>query len=300
MPLRKKRPASQLESDDPLEFVALYCKRRNIAFEIGSSPVEKLCAKAAASAREEYKTFRNALHTREDAPDRRALSPAQKYTIRLHNNRKSASASKVFSEVLKREHAAHLASITPSQAATLQSRDRETSNLRTTIYQLEGALKAEKRRVHTLQKHNDHLLTKLAHANFTHAPVQEVVQPPTTTSLEHVPASTALHQRYVNSRASPPIASWPLSPVNIALPDSDVKDFHTGLTCTQSQDADEKAHAPKSSLPMSSSLPLALLNSQPASQNDIPFKSLNTDELGGPLPGSDFFNGSQNSSKGLP
>lgn len=39
----------------------------------------------------------------EDKSDRRGLSPAQKYSIRLLNNRKSAYASKVYAEVYKRD-----------------------------------------------------------------------------------------------------------------------------------------------------------------------------------------------------
>lgn len=44
----------------------------------------------------------------EDKSDRRGLSPAQKYSIRLLNNRKSAYASKVYAEVYKRDLSSRL------------------------------------------------------------------------------------------------------------------------------------------------------------------------------------------------
>eukprot|EP00178_Gracilaria_changii_P019852 TRINITY_DN575_c0_g2_i1.p1 TRINITY_DN575_c0_g2~~TRINITY_DN575_c0_g2_i1.p1 ORF type:complete len:300 (+),score=59.19 TRINITY_DN575_c0_g2_i1:132-1031(+) len=285
-----KRPAPELPSDDPLEFVAAYCKRRKIAFEIGHSAVERECLEAAADAREQYKAMRNALHAAAaadadaPAPDRRGLSPAQKYTIRLHNNRKSANASKVYAEVLKREHAARLA----SQDVAAHTSHARTVHLTARVHALEQSLANEKSHVSVLQKENERLKLRLESRTC----VPRNATPP----IADVPvaASTALHQRIVNSRVSNVVTSWSQLSQPLALHESDGKEFHTGLTCSQSQDVEDKPQVlPRVSLPISSAVQIGVLNSSQTSHDMTPFKSLNSDELVAPCPGSDFFNGSQ-------
>lgn len=107
-----KRKAGEIDYEDPMSFVTDYCRRHGVTQEPGNSDIEKSCAARAMDAREEYKEKRDAATVNspnagttpgEDRCDRKGLSPAQKYTIRLQNNRKSANASKVFNEVFKRE-----------------------------------------------------------------------------------------------------------------------------------------------------------------------------------------------------
>lgn len=112
MPRPNKRKAGEIDFDDPMSFVTDYCRRHGVTQNPGDSEIEKVCATRAMEAREEYKEKRDAAAANtsfdeetiaEDRPGRKGLSPAQKYTIRLQNNRKSANASKVYNEVFKRE-----------------------------------------------------------------------------------------------------------------------------------------------------------------------------------------------------
>lgn len=88
------------------------------------------------------------------------------------------------------------------------------------------------------------------------------------------------------------MSSWTFSPP--ADPDVNVNPkIHTGLTCTQSQ-PDEPEDKPLVRMP-ASSMPLNLLGSQQSQDN--PYKAtLGSEDL--PLPpGSDFFVGSQGTTK---
>ncbi|CAN8076990.1 unnamed protein product [Agarophyton chilense] len=270
MPRPNKRPAADFaaDCDDPLHFVQVYCKRRNIAFDTGASPVEKMCHAAASHARDEFKRIRNACRSdRSPAPDRTGLTPAQKYTIRLQNNRRSASASKVYTEILKREHAHRLVQLSMRVA------------------HLQRTLDDEKAR-------SNRLLKRL---------LQDARVSASAASQQPAP-STPLHQRFVNSRApdSNNIPPCSLSPVALhhseTLHHSDAAHFHTGLTCSQSQDLHDKhpvsSPPPNHSLPMSPALQIPDVNSQPT-QELPPFKPLNSDELVPSLPPSDFFTTSQ-------
>lgn len=115
-----KRKAGEIDFDDPMSYVIDYCNRHRLPEEAGNSAAEKDCAQRAAEAREDYKMKRDSAASEagnstdaasftgtglnpEDRNERKGLSPAQKYTIRLQNNRKSANASKVYNEILKRE-----------------------------------------------------------------------------------------------------------------------------------------------------------------------------------------------------
>lgn len=112
MPRPSKRKADEIDFEDPMTFVLDYCNRHGISQEPGNSDIEKECSNRAMEAREDYKEKRDKIiannadnnsATGNVANDRKGLSPAQKYTIRLENNRKSANASKVYNEVFKRE-----------------------------------------------------------------------------------------------------------------------------------------------------------------------------------------------------
>lgn len=104
-----------------MTFVYDFCDRNNLPETPGETQTERECARQASEAREQFKALRsfneqpaflpgpsNASST-SPSDDRHknnlpkdGLSPSQKYSIRIRNNRKSAYASKVFAEVFKR------------------------------------------------------------------------------------------------------------------------------------------------------------------------------------------------------
>lgn len=113
-----------------MHFVYDYCVKNNLPTEAGGSRIEKACERRAERAREQYKqcckavdhasansisptagtqpTIKKRASGRagfqsETSGEKRDLTSAQKYNIRLRNNRKSAHASKVYVEVLRRE-----------------------------------------------------------------------------------------------------------------------------------------------------------------------------------------------------
>lgn len=107
---RRTNPRDGFE--DPLSFVLDYSRRNNLPLEPGGTLIEQECARRSERARQEYKEQCTEIERNNDLrlvgdlskKNRRdALSAAQKYGIRLRNNRKSAHASKVFEEVMKRE-----------------------------------------------------------------------------------------------------------------------------------------------------------------------------------------------------
>lgn len=116
---RSERPVPLHQRDgfeDPMRFVKDHCRRHSLPFEAGTSQVEKECARRADLAREDYKARQMEIEKQiisrsesvaslgsADCNERKKLTPSQKYGIRLRNNRKSANASKVYGEVLKRE-----------------------------------------------------------------------------------------------------------------------------------------------------------------------------------------------------
>lgn len=129
--------------DDPLTFIDDYCARYNLPDEAGGSAIERACHNRAEAAREAYKAHVRRTASAVDitpvvpsspssnssttsAPGgpssrtiarrrrtRPRLSPAQKYQLRLRNNRRSAHAAKVYAEVLKRELSAVLQRVSP-------------------------------------------------------------------------------------------------------------------------------------------------------------------------------------------
>lgn len=142
---------------DPAIFADDYCERKGLvpADQIGLSQKEKSCHQQAEEAREEYKNFRDDTLERKldgypdsapsspkatsqqkrsrpnsGSPDN-PLTPAQKYSRRLFNNRKSAAASRVYAEVLRR-----------AQVTVLQRSDesKEVAELRAKI----GAIEEER------------------------------------------------------------------------------------------------------------------------------------------------------------
>lgn len=134
----------QEHSPQPMDFVYDYCQRNALPIEAGCSQVEQECARRADKARREYKALRResdealladtrspqqVAHNRDDrgtvitpsnqAMERNRLSASDKYNIRLRNNRKSAHASKVYQEILKREISRYLCSSTTETCATV-------------------------------------------------------------------------------------------------------------------------------------------------------------------------------------
>lgn len=108
---------------DPHKFVEEFCSGRGLVASdrVGTTEVERLCISSAQEARRLYKGVRDAQLSEteeEDESDSNSqyssthpstrsatgdLTPQQKYQRRLRNNRKSAAATKVFNEVLRRE-----------------------------------------------------------------------------------------------------------------------------------------------------------------------------------------------------
>lgn len=371
-----KRKAGEIDFEDPMSFVLDYCRRHGLPEETGNSSAEKECAQRAADAREEYKTKRDAaavlisakplsdsgdhcpakydngdspLPVVEEKNDRKGLSPAQKYSIRLQNNRKSAYASKVYNEILKRELSFQLRKLEFSKPCiTCRERkedDRKVKKHLDSIKHLERQLQSlredldkEKRCHLELRSQNDELNARVAKLTEkrqrrdiegdrdqenatrfkskcqlpckspcpsptkTHRPgargdsdqvrsqpseicvksslAQSQIQPngntifpqetpPASIKFESQPhqeniapsQTPSFHQRLMTSKVllsfSPPIN------------DSENEEFHTGLTCTQSQneDTDEKTQLLRN-LPTSNGIPVGLLSSQP-SQSEI-------------------------------
>lgn len=353
MPRPRKRKSPEPTLNDPLEYVAMYCNKRGISSHVGSSDLEKECNRYAQQAREDYKRCREAGES--ENSDRKGMSPAEKYTIRLQNNRRSAEASKVYNEVLKREHAHILGSlpadyISQGGAFNYHNSHKTIVHLRSQIQQLlsekeslQSNASYEKSRADKLQAqmsryskpahayapvrtsiplplHHSTPQTSLAAHHHqlpvsshmptsnalppTHPPLssqlpsqspsqsQQQLTPPESNQDNNQSSQLSLHQRLVSSRGvihQP----WSLSPMP---QDSEAKEFHTGLTMTQSQndEGDEKGQLVRTSLPLSSALPLAFLASQP-SQSDMPvFKSsIGSEDMPIP-PESEFFSlGSQ-------
>lgn len=88
-----------------MTFVRAFCQTNNLPYVVGDSSVEQTCAKIAGRAREDYKKIQSAR-----TPNcRKSHALSTKHAIRLHNNRKSAQASKVYNEVFKRSLSHYLA-----------------------------------------------------------------------------------------------------------------------------------------------------------------------------------------------
>lgn len=184
MPRPSKRKAGEIDFEDPMTFVVDYCNRRGVTQNPGNSAIEKECANRAMEAREEYKEKRDASTASNSGNgavpaedlDRRGLSPAQKYTIRLQNNRKSANASKVYNEVFKRELSQRLQNIAdPSNMNKDCQNCRDLTALHTKcneqmrdIYSMQGQIdelqyQAQQReqQLCELRAENDHLSKSL-------------------------------------------------------------------------------------------------------------------------------------------
>lgn len=133
---KRSQPDAGPDLPDPGDFVEQYCQRRNLVVEslVGTSEIEKSCIRSAEEARQLYKDHRDDELERRGQPVPRTesnqspgtqagalppvtLSPAQKYSRRLFNNRKSAAAAKVYQDVLRRELATAIQSI-PLQTQT--------------------------------------------------------------------------------------------------------------------------------------------------------------------------------------
>lgn len=105
-PPSRKRKIAECDASDPADFLDAYFSDRNISGDLACS-VARECETRAELARQRFKRARNAAEPceEEDAASVEALTPAEKYQRRLVNNRRSAAASRVFREVLKKERA---------------------------------------------------------------------------------------------------------------------------------------------------------------------------------------------------
>lgn len=376
---QKRKSGGEIEA--ALSFADRYCEINDIPCDVGTSFAERECHRVANEAREQFKTERDSdpTSTTDDLPDRNGLTPAQKYSIRLRNNRKSANAARVFSEVLKRKQSDYLRNVPPSTQdnilqlqSVIKSREKEINDLkhenkrfRMEIESKEGSVVYEKSRNKHLEEKVRQLSMKLeayeqqgkivrndsgAEPNQSQdefenhkqdhnrgfkqeiqpsqsQPSQSVAihysnqlpclssQPPLTptpqTSQHHL--DSQLHADSQNPPSSGSQGMYyrvPLSRYNSAynaswadIPmrnDSEGKEFHTGLTCSQSQNEDtpeDKGTLMRSALPMSTPLnSIGLLGSQQS--QELSFKPFSSDDLGPLPPDSDLFGGSQGTSKG--
>lgn len=121
-------PTKAAENEMVTSFVKQYAAEKLLPQSIGITQTEKKCLALAKTAREEFKFYQrkvlgypsSAKFDRDansfsatrtamqisvivDHPMKRKMSAAEKYNIRLQNNRKSAQATKVFHEVYGRE-----------------------------------------------------------------------------------------------------------------------------------------------------------------------------------------------------
>jgi len=113
-PLLTPRKRSADELTDPDNFLALYFEERGINGDL-TSKITRSIDRRAEQARERFKRIRtattSALTGSPGVPGpstdikNEILTPEQKYTRRLVNNRKSSAASRVHREVLKAERA---------------------------------------------------------------------------------------------------------------------------------------------------------------------------------------------------
>lgn len=177
---RNKKSDDEIPVADAAEFAERYCKRHGLleAEAVGTSEAERECIRSAEEARTAYKTHRDGELERrceEPSSERSAsprgtkrkhvtmgedsnLTPAQKYARRLFNNRKSAAASKVYQEVLKREMATKLARCSggPSSVPQLEEENRRLKEERdkfvTHNTKLTAALMAERKAVMDLKR----------------------------------------------------------------------------------------------------------------------------------------------------
>lgn len=115
-PVQNGPPPQYPLTEDPMTFVDIYSSHHNLPEEPGHTLAEKSCQIRAADARDEYKRLlrrkEESLHSSGVPSDNNMdgvqrkhekLSGAEKHIRRLKNNRRSAHASKVYSEVLRRE-----------------------------------------------------------------------------------------------------------------------------------------------------------------------------------------------------
>lgn len=135
-----KRKHDETELREAMDFVYEWARNHGLPAQPGFSKAEQVCAERASRAREQFKIRRSACaaaaaaNANTSSPNgnvtgqsshsgiidslshvastsfierpgdhRRGLSPAQKYNIRLRNNRKSAHAAKVYQEIFRRE-----------------------------------------------------------------------------------------------------------------------------------------------------------------------------------------------------
>lgn len=261
---------------DPSEFLRWYCDERGIS-AVEDTTVEQACVRRAELARERFKKMRAtqdvpaagaaAAATARDASvralearlsDNDILTPAQKYTRRLVNNRKSAAAARVFQEVLKKE-----------QAHTLRSLAEERDRFAEEKERIAAELLAMKERVARLQRENERMAateTKVAVVPAVSSAERTRVGGPVAS------ASAGGSQRFVvpssrNMLLPPSLAFSP------SQGDAELKLFH-GLPNSQSQseDVDEKAGGTlmRAAAPVGSAVHYGLFSSQASQGCELP------------------------------
>ena len=91
---------SQAYQDEPTKFVQTYIRENGLQGDLSSTTLRKVI-KRAEIAREKFKSERND----EEVVNHAALTQSEKYRRRLENNKKSAAATRVFNEILRKESA---------------------------------------------------------------------------------------------------------------------------------------------------------------------------------------------------
>ncbi len=103
---------AQAHHDEPARFVDAYVRAHGLEGDLRSDALADVLVRADA-ARERFKRTRSA----EAAVDHAALTQSEKYRRRLENNKKSAAATRVYNEVLRKESARALRDLERAERA---------------------------------------------------------------------------------------------------------------------------------------------------------------------------------------
>lgn len=137
-------PPKPRDVADPVDFLDTYFRDRGIKRNI-EAPALAECERRAEDARESFKRMRvpgaPGPVPRGASAQSAALTNAEKYSRRLVNNRKSAAATRVYQEVLKKEQTHMLATVVEELARSKADRERifkETKRLQGVVQALQG------------------------------------------------------------------------------------------------------------------------------------------------------------------
>ena len=129
---------------EPSVFIAEYLRARGIT-GMQDSEISRQVRARAEEAREQFKRLRSAPN---DGVDEENMTKEQKYNRRLANNRKSAAASRVYSEVLRRE-TEHALKETSEKSKTIGKKIEEMTKELQEERALNNALKERIERLET-------------------------------------------------------------------------------------------------------------------------------------------------------